>query len=106
MLTIFRHIEMFCWVHRDNVDVGFEQLEDLIQLFPVTVTVNEDLKLGISSLGFSWLDVHQIYMLLLFCKEAMFSNRLTKTDWLKKKVIIPKKIFCYHRIFTSYESLF
>lgn len=91
MLTIFRHIEMFCWVHRDNVDMGFEQLEDLIQLFPVTVTVNKDLKLGISSLGFSWLDVHQIYMLLLFCKEAMFSNRLTKTDWLKKKVIIPKK---------------
>jgi len=31
--------------------MGFQELEDLIQLFPVTVTVHKDLKLRISSLG-------------------------------------------------------
>lgn len=49
--TIFRDIEMLCWAHRDNADVGFQELEDLVQLLPVTVTVHEDLKLRISSLG-------------------------------------------------------
>lgn len=49
--TIFWDIEMLCWAHRDNADVGFQELEDLVQLLPVTVTVHEDLKLRISSLG-------------------------------------------------------
>ena len=51
VLTIFLDIEMLCRVHRDNVDVGFQELEDLIQLFAVTVTVHKDLKLRIASLG-------------------------------------------------------
>lgn len=62
-------MEMLCWAHRDNVDMGFQELEDLIQLFPVTVTVHEDLKLRISSLGLPWLNVYQIYMFLLFSKK-------------------------------------
>lgn len=51
VLTIFLDIEVLCWVHRDNTDMGFQELEDLVQLFPVTVTVHKDLKLRISSLG-------------------------------------------------------
>lgn len=52
LTTILLHIEMLCRVHRDDADVGFEELEDLIQLFPITVTVDEDFKLRVSSLGF------------------------------------------------------
>lgn len=36
---------MLCGAHRDDVDVGFQELENLVQLLPVTVTVHEDLEL-------------------------------------------------------------
>lgn len=51
VLTIFLDIEVLCQAHRDNIDVGFQDLKYLIQLFPVTVTVHKDLKLRISSPG-------------------------------------------------------